>query len=325
MAGLSRTMSLASEINVDLNCATVRFEKSDGPDGAGRLVVESRATSGSKADVERVIESMKIIARRGEKELSGLVAIYDLTCLPSVSIVPHIVGVVGPFSKEYAPILDKLFVSIAVVLQDSFWSAAARNAVNVILKIAPPKCPFLLTHRRDLAEDFVRTHFRPPNSLPTPPPGPGSRAASMDMSKEETEAEEASVADFRKRLLTIDGLDGCQDMPAVASRMRVVSVSDLDQDKVPLIVRNFSGNPYYDNIHFTIDEMEQEKRKQPPATPLSSIDESLGYSPHSPEPSISHDNSRFYRNLDRCDSRYNDKDALVCVLRIEKPSFCVQS
>eukprot|EP00929_Paragymnodinium_shiwhaense_P042809 TRINITY_DN22094_c0_g1_i3.p1 TRINITY_DN22094_c0_g1~~TRINITY_DN22094_c0_g1_i3.p1 ORF type:complete len:285 (+),score=40.20 TRINITY_DN22094_c0_g1_i3:130-984(+) len=211
MARMDRTQSLCSAVNVDIPCATVRFERSEGPfEGAGKLVLESRKAPATKADIETVIDSLKTIALRGQEELSGLVAIYDLTCLPSMTVVPHIVGVVGPFSKEYSPILDKLFLSIAVVLQDSFWSAAARNAVNIILKIAPPKCPFLLTHRRDLAEDFVRTNLKAPEQKPAPAVAAAAEPAHRATASTSAADAAAATKDFRTRLLSIDGLDNCQ-------------------------------------------------------------------------------------------------------------------
>eukprot|EP00929_Paragymnodinium_shiwhaense_P042807 TRINITY_DN22094_c0_g1_i1.p1 TRINITY_DN22094_c0_g1~~TRINITY_DN22094_c0_g1_i1.p1 ORF type:complete len:320 (+),score=70.76 TRINITY_DN22094_c0_g1_i1:130-1089(+) len=319
MARMDRTQSLCSAVNVDIPCATVRFERSEGPfEGAGKLVLESRKAPATKADIETVIDSLKTIALRGQEELSGLVAIYDLTCLPSMTVVPHIVGVVGPFSKEYSPILDKLFLSIAVVLQDSFWSAAARNAVNIILKIAPPKCPFLLTHRRDLAEDFVRTNLKAPEQKPAPAVAAAAEPAHRATASTSAADAAAATKDFRTRLLSIDGLDNCQELESVAPRLRVASVADLDQDKVPMAARHFSGNAYYRNVHFSIDEIEEEKLSKgvrrdalSPVEEYSSFDEESPYASH-------------YAKFGSVPP-VQDDDAIVCVLRIEKPTGCVLS
>lgn len=258
----------------------VHFQRTEGPEKAGKLCVETRTASIQQDEVTGVIAALvSVVKQCRDQQVIGMVSIYDLSQLPSMAVVPLMMPAVKNFVKEWAPVMDGMVLSSAVVLKDSFWSTAARKVVNIILEISPPKCPFLLTHSRELAEEFVHTNFKEPISVPSidAQEEPSLRLPSVDERDELAPATpmagQASVSSlgrqpstrcraWSQRLATLRSstslFDGSPRQRLASERVRFQTLVDLEEDMTPGSVRGLARS-FANNLHFAFDELVEDE------------------------------------------------------------------
>merc|ERR1719313_1148218 len=106
------------------------------------------------------------------------VSVVDLSEFPPMSAAPSVIPHLHEWVRKHLKQIDVLTLASSCVLKESFWSPVAKRIVDAVQHIAPPKCPFLLTHSRELAEVFV-TSERKPCPLTILPPAQKARGDSV--------------------------------------------------------------------------------------------------------------------------------------------------
>jgi hypothetical protein len=207
------------------------------------LVWETRSGYPEGHEVPAVLALMDAAINDGVP----FVSVVDLSELPPVSAAPSTIPHLHEWVRKHIKAIDELTLASTVVLKESFWSPFAKRIVDAVQLIAPLKCPFLLTHRRELAEVFATSERK---EKPRPR---GTSAAST------APGSDTDVSPMPSR----DSFNSYKDLPnSPLQGMRRTSTVCSFKSCLEIEPPNTLGIEQSDKIYFEEEELEGEKRSK---------------------------------------------------------------
>jgi hypothetical protein len=170
------------------------------------------------------------------------VSVIDLSDLPPVSAAPSVIPHLHEWVRKHLKQIDMLTLASTCVVKESFWSPFAKRIVDAVQMIAPPKCPFLLTHSRELAEVFATSERK------EAPRWRGNSVASTAAGSDEgTELEQPNSADSN---------NSRGPFSSMRRSSTICSFKSCNEIEPPETLDIKESN----RIYFEVEELEDEKR-----------------------------------------------------------------